>query len=376
MSHDGTDVRKRTAIYERHVRAGGKMVPFAGWEMPVQYSSIIEEHRAVRERAGLFDVSHMGEFILQGERREAEVDRITTARISDREPGEVQYALLLNDRGGIVDDILVYKMPDSVILVVNAANLEKDLAWVKAKCGAGVTVTDGSPRTSQVAVQGPRAREILAKIAGAEATGLPYYRAVWTEVLGVHALVSRTGYTGELGFEIYVPWDDGPEIWDALLEAGADEGLVPVGLGARDSLRLEMRYCLYGNDIDDDTSPAEAGLGWTIRKKESDYVGREAYLRVKKEGPRRKLLGFRLGPKDIPRPHYPIVRGGEEVGAVTSGGFSPTLGVGVALGYVDTAVAGEKDGFAVRIRGREAPAGRVSGSFVPSSVKDEGEEQQ
>ncbi|MFH1278710.1 MAG: glycine cleavage system aminomethyltransferase GcvT [Candidatus Eisenbacteria bacterium] len=374
MSPDETKRPLRTALYECHLAAGGKMVPFAGWEMPVHYSSILEEHRAVRERAGLFDVSHMGEFVFRGERREAEVDRITTARISDREPGEVQYALLLNDRGGIVDDILVYKMPDSVILVVNAANREKDLAWVKGKCGGGVTVEDGSARTSQIAVQGPRSREILAKITGADATGLPYYRALWTEVLGVHALVSRTGYTGELGFEIYMPWDEGPKIWDALLEAGADEGLVPIGLGARDSLRLEMRYCLYGNDIGEDTSPVEAGLGWTVRKKDGDFVGREAYLAAKANGAARKIVGFRLGPRDIPRPGYPVIHEGREAGTVTSGGFSPTLERGIALAYVDAAVSNEKEGFSIRIRNREAAAVRVAGSFVPSSVKDEGEE--
>jgi aminomethyltransferase len=350
------------------------MVPFAGWEMPVQYSSIIDEHTAVRERVGLFDVSHMGEIYLRGPRREEEADRLTTARISDKEAGEVQYAALLNDSGGFVDDVLVYKLPEEVLLVVNASNREKDYEWIASHAANGVSVADESLATSQVAVQGKEARRVLARIADPAAVRLPYYRALRARVAGVEAIVSRTGYTGELGFEVYAPWDAGPRVWDALLDAGKGEGIVPVGLGARDSLRLEMRYCLYGHDIDDTTTPYEAGIGWVVRKKEGAFIGKDALAAARKAGPKRKLIGFVLGPRDIPRPGFPIVRGGEEVGTVTSGGFSPTLQRGIALGYVDAAAAGEADGFSVRIRGRDAAAVRQNGSFVPSSVKEEGED--
>ncbi|MFH1679143.1 MAG: glycine cleavage system aminomethyltransferase GcvT [Candidatus Eisenbacteria bacterium] len=366
----------RTALYERHRRAGGRMIPFAGWEMPVQYASIVEEHRAVRERAGLFDVSHMGEIFLTGPRREEEADRLTTARISDREPGEVQYAVLLNERAGIVDDVLVYKLEDEVMLVVNAANREKDLRWILDRCAGRAAVSDRSLATSQVAVQGKRARTIFARVADEPLLRLPYYRAAQGRVAGVEAIVSRTGYTGELGYEVYVPWEEGPRVWDALLEAGRGEGIAPVGLAARDSLRLEMRYCLYGNDIDEETTPYEAGIGWVVRKKETGFVGEEALAAARQNGARRKLIGLRLGPRDIPRAGYPIVRAGRKIGAVTSGGFSPTLRAGIALGYVDASAADEESGFAVRIRGREVEALRQKGPFVPSSVKEEGEESQ
>jgi aminomethyltransferase len=352
------------------------MVPFAGWEMPVLYTSILDEHEAVRRRVGIFDVSHMGEVFLRGAGRALEADRLTTSRIADREDGEVHYALLLNDAAGIIDDVLVYRLEDEVLLVVNASNREKDFRWIASRCGNGATASDDSMRTSQIALQGPRARDVLAKVADDALLSLPYYRAARGKVAGVESIVSRTGYTGELGFEVYAPWDEGPRIWDALLDAGRDTGIAPVGLGARDSLRLEMRYCLYGNDIDEGTNPYEAGLGWVVRKKEHDYVGKEALAAARKAGTRRKLLGFRLGPRDIPRPGFPILHAGNVVGAVTSGGFSPTLRHGIALGYVDAAAAGEAEGFAIRIRGKEVPASLQAGSFVPSSVKEEGEDSQ
>ncbi|RPJ47502.1 MAG: glycine cleavage system aminomethyltransferase GcvT [Candidatus Latescibacterota bacterium] len=373
MSDEKAAVR-RTALHDRHVRAGGKMVPFAGWEMPVQYTSIIEEHTAVRERVGLFDVSHMGEIHLTGPRRVEEAERLTTARIADKEIGEVQYAILPTEEGGIVDDILVYKLEDLVLLVVNASNREKDFRWIASRIGSGAAAVDASQGMSQIAIQGKRARDVLGRVAGPEATSLGYYKAIRARVAGVESIVSRTGYTGELGFEVYAPWDAGPRIWDALMEAGRGDGIVPVGLGARDSLRLEMRYCLYGNDIDESTNPYEAGIGWVVRKKDAPFVGKEALAAVRKAGLRRKLVGFRLGARDIPRHGYAILSGGEEVGSVTSGGFSPTLRAGIALGYVAAAAAGEADGFSIRIRGRETLASRQDGSFVPSSVKDEGED--
>lgn len=357
-----------------HREAGAKMVGFAGWEMPIQYGSILEEHNAVRERVGLFDVSHMGEIILTGPDREKAVDRITTARIRGTEKGEVQYALLMNEQGGIVDDILVYNLPDSVLLVVNGANMEKDLKWVKLQVGNEADVKDDSLATSQIAVQGPKSREVLLKVMDRSLVDLSYYRAARGSVAGVDSLVSRTGYTGERGHEVYCKWDEGPRIWKALMEAGEEYGIVPIGLGARDSLRMEMRYCLYGNDISDTTSPLDAGLRWVIRKKEENWVGRKAYEAARAKGAQRKLLGFTLGPRDLPRRNYPILVNGEPAGSVTSGGFSPTLKKGIALGYVKADLAGAKDGYTIQIRNRQAEAVRVKGSFVPSSVKDKGEE--
>ncbi|MBN1826338.1 MAG: glycine cleavage system aminomethyltransferase GcvT [Candidatus Eisenbacteria bacterium] len=376
MSLDSEQQMYRTALYDRHAAAGAKMVPFAGWEMPIQYASILEEHTAVREKAGLFDVSHMGEVILSGPDRERVADRITTARIEGTEKGEVQYALLMNEQGGIVDDILVYNLPEAVLLVVNGANWKKDLDWIRRQAGNDAEVRDDSLATSQVALQGPRSTEILGKVADRSLFRLPYYRAARGKVAGVDALVSRTGYTGERGYEVYVKWDDGPAVWDALLEAGRDAGIRPIGLGARDSLRMEMRYCLYGNDISDTTSPLDAGLRWVVRAKEGDWIGRRAWEAALAAGPKRKLLAFRLGPRDLPRHGYPILREGKTVGTVTSGGFSPTLKTGIALGYVDAAAAKAKDGFTIEIRNREAEAIPVKGSFVPSSVKDDEEEGQ
>ncbi len=374
MSHNGATEIRRTALYEQHRAAGGRLVPFAGWEMPIQYHSMIEEHKAVRERAGLFDVSHMGEIVLSGPDREKTVDWLTTSHVEGKGPGEVQYALLLKEDGGIIDDVLVYVQTDTVLIVVNAANHDKDLAWIESRCQGKAVVRDESYATTQIALQGPKSRKILAKVAGEEAVRLGYYRSVPSKVAGSDALVSRTGYTGELGYEIYLHWEDGPNVWDALMDAGRDAGISPVGLGARDSLRLEMRYHLYGNDITEETNPVEAGLGWVVRKKETDYVGREAVLAARRDGVGRKLLGFRLGPREIPRPGYPILHAGRTVGSVTSGGFSPTLGAGIALGYVERGAAKEKDGFAVSIRNREKAADLVKGPFVPSSVKEEGED--
>ena len=363
-----------TALLERHRSAGGKIVPFAGWEMPIQYTSIVEEHLAVRTRAGIFDVSHMGEIEFRGSDRIAEVNRITTAGIKEDEPGTVQYALLLNERGGIIDDILVYVLDDSVILVVNAANRSKDFEWLKGEARGDVEVVDRSMETSQIAVQGPASKDILESICGDEIADLQYYRSVIAEVAGVRSVVSRTGYTGEFGYEIYAPWEDGVAVWDACMEAGARHGLVPVGLAARDSLRMEMAYSLYGNEISEEINPVEAGLTWVVRGKKCDWIGKEMYKTVKKEGPDKRLLGFRLGPRAIPRPGYAILHGEERVGAITSGGFSPSCGSGIGLGYVRADRAGEDSGFVVQIRKRAAEAKLLRGSFVASSVKGDEEE--
>ncbi len=366
----------RSPLHELHIEAGGKIVPFAGWRMPVQYTSIIEECKTVRSRVGLFDVSHMGEIEITGPDRFVEVDRIMTAKVTGKSNGVVQYALLLNDEGGIIDDILVYIRPGSILLVVNAANKDKDFAWISSRVRGDARVTDRSSEIAQIAVQGPRSRDVIRSVVGNRAAALDYYRSLEGKAAGHGAVISRTGYTGELGWEIYCGWDQSPAIWRALLEAGAEHDVRPIGLGARDSLRMEMAYCLYGNDIDENTSPVEAGLRWLVRAKKDDYIGKEPYLAAKREGPKRRLIGLRLGPREIPRPGYTILHGGEEVGTVTSGGFSPTCGTGIALGYVRADRADGDEDFSIAIRRRRADAEIVRGSFVPSSVKGGGEEMQ
>ncbi|NNE07792.1 MAG: glycine cleavage system aminomethyltransferase GcvT, partial [Gemmatimonadetes bacterium] len=318
---------RRTALWDEHRRAGAKLVPFAGWEMPIQYSSIRDEHRAVRERVGLFDVSHMGEFLITGPDRVRETDRITTAKIEGKEPGFVQYAVFMNESAGIIDDILVYVLEDAVLLVVNAANRAKDFAWVRSVIEGDASVEDISDAMTQIAVQGPRSRDLMTKLFG-DSASLPYYRSRMLRHEGEDVIVSRTGYTGEYGYEIYAPWDQGPGIWRSLLREGAEHGVLPIGLGARDSLRMEMGYCLYGNDIDETTNPVEAGLVWVVKPKKSDYIGKEAYLHYKKNGAGRALTGFRLSAREIPRRGYEILHAGEPVGVITSGGFSPSCEVG------------------------------------------------
>lgn len=364
---------RRTALWAEHRKSGAKLVPFAGWEMPIQYSSIRDEHKAVRERVGLFDVSHMGEFLITGPDRVRETDRITTAKITGKEPGFVQYAVFMNEEAGIIDDILVYVLEDAILLVVNAANRAKDFAWVESVIEGEAAVTDVSDTWTQIAVQGPRSRELMIKLFG-ESASLPYYRSCVHRYDGQDVIVSRTGYTGEYGYEIYSPWEQGPAIWSRLMKEGTNYGVLPIGLGARDSLRMEMGYCLYGNDIDETTNPVEAGLVWVVKPKKTEYIGKEAYLHYKKNGAERSLLGFRLSARKIPRRGYEILHSGERVGLITSGGFSPSREVGIGLGYVRADVAKESGGFTVAIRNKQAEAKPVTGSFVPSSVKDEGED--
>ncbi len=365
---------QRTPLWARHREAGGKIVPFAGWEMPIRYTSILEEHEAVRSAARLFDVSHMGDIILTGADAIPETERITTARLSGKSAGFIQYALLLNEEAGILDDILVYLLDGRVMLVVNAVNRAKDLEWIRAHADGDVDVTDSSGEISQIAVQGRASEMILSRLAGDGFVDPGYYRSTKATIAGMETIVSRTGYTGEFGYEIYAPWDGAVAIWDACLAAGAGTGLKPVGLGARDSLRLEMAYCLYGKDIDETVNPVEAKLTWTVRGKKEEWIGKEAYREVKEKGTDRLLTGFLLGKKEIPRHGFDILHEGARVGVITSGGYSPTCRAGIALGYVNTAVATASEGFEVNIRGRRAPATPVRGSFVPSSVKGDEED--
>ncbi|MET0851684.1 MAG: glycine cleavage system aminomethyltransferase GcvT [Candidatus Rokuibacteriota bacterium] len=361
---------KRTPLHDAHVAAGAKMVPFGGWEMPVQYRGIIEEHRAVRGAVGLFDISHMGEFEVEGPGALAAVQRLTTNDASTLEVGQVQYSVLCHDDGGIVDDLTVYRLAaDRFMLVVNAANIDGDWAWVTARGAGDARWRDVSVETALLAVQGPRAERVVGGLADVDVAAVRYYHFARGRVAGVPAVCSRTGYTGEDGFELYVPAGDAPALWRALLTAGRDAGIQPIGLGARDTLRLEMKFALYGNDIDRTTNPLEAGLGWVVKPAKGEFVGRPAIEAARAAGLGRKLVGFEMTDRAVPRHGYPILAGGGPAGRVTSGSFSPSLERSIGMGYVKTERAAIGAALEVEIRGQAHPARVVKTPFHPSKAK-------
>jgi aminomethyltransferase len=349
-------VEKKTALYDEHVAAGGRMVPFAGYLMPIQYTGIIEEHRAVREAAGLFDLSHMGEFRMTGSDAVTAIDRLVTNDIAGLEIGQIRYTPMCYPNGGIVDDLLVYRADDHLMLVVNAANIEKDLNWVCDHVTGDVRVENISDDTALIAIQGPLAQQLLAEQTDLDLAAIGYYRFTTGTVAGVHALVSRTGYTGEDGFELYLDPADAAGVWRSLRTAGRERGLRPIGLGARDTLRLEAGLMLYGNDIDETTNPLEAGLGWTVKFTDEPFVGRDVLERQKADGLSRRMVAFDMQDRAIPRQHYPVLVGQEQVGEVTSGTFSPTFGHGIGLAYVRSDVAKAGTDVSVEVRGDAHPA--------------------
>lgn len=346
---------KKTALTEVHSALGAKMVEFAGYQMPIQYSNLIQEHLAVRSAAGMFDVSHMGEFLVEGEGALPLLQWITSNDVSKLTPGKIQYSCFPNETGGIVDDLLVYCLAENrYMLVVNASNMEKDWNWISRwneKFGA--RLTDISDETSLLAVQGPAATAILQKLTDINLSDIPYYNFATGKFAGVDdVILSCTGYTGAGGFEVYIPNAVAETCWKAILDAGAAEGLVPVGLGARDTLRLEMGFCLYGNDINDTTSPIEAGLGW-ITKFSKDFINKAALLSHKENGISRKLVGFELLDRGIPRQHYEIkTANGDVTGEVTSGTQSPSLNKAIGMGYVETAYSTPGSEIYIDIRGK------------------------
>ena len=352
------DALKRTPLHGEHVSLGGKIVPFAGYEMPVQYpTGITAEHRAVREAAGLFDVSHMGEFVVTGPQALELIQRITVNDASKVEVGQAQYSAMCMDHGGIVDDLIVYRFADHWMLVVNASNMVKDLAWVRQHAqGMDVDVEDRSDKTALLALQGPAAREILRPLADIDVDDVRYYRFMEGAVDGVPAVISGTGYTGEDGFELYVDADHAVPLWRAILEAGEGDGLIPAGLGARDSLRLEVGYPLYGNDLDDQHTPLESGLAWITKLDKGDFVGRDAIAKQKEAGVPRRLVGLRLTEKGFPRPGYAVQSDGTDVGVVTSGTVSPSLGYGVALAFVPPDLSKADTQLQVDVRGKAVQA--------------------
>ena len=332
---------KRTPLYTAHTQLNARMMPFGGYDMPVQYTSIVAEHLAVRSAAGLFDVSHMGEFFVEGPEAFDFLQHLVSNDISKLYDGKALYTVMCNTSGGIVDDLLVYRFNEQkYMLVVNASNIKKDWKWIQSVCNHDVTLSNHSEDIALLAIQGPASHGILQKLTDIPLSEIKYYHFVEASPSSFmnmdRVLLSHTGYTGEPGFEIYCKTVDAKTIWDALLEAGAPEGLLPAGLGARDTLRLEAGYCLYGNDLTDDTSPYAAGLGWITKPDKGEFVGRDALLRIKANSPEKKLIGFIIEEKGIARSGYPILdHAGNEIGTVTSGSQSPVLKRGIGLGYVN-----------------------------------------
>ena len=329
---------KTTALTDVHISLGAKMVPFAGYNMPVQYTNLNQEHLQVRNSVGVFDVSHMGEFYLKGEKALDLLQKVTSNDVSKLTDGKVQYSCLPNNTGGIVDDLLVYRYAaDEYYLVVNASNIEKDWNWISSHNNYGVEMQNISDQYSLLAVQGPNALKTIQKLTTADLSAMEYYSFTMGTVAGIeNVIISNTGYTGAGGFELYVKNEDAHKLWNALFEAGKEFGIAPCGLGCRDTLRLEMGFCLYGNDIDDTTSPIEAGLGW-ITKFTKDFISSDYHKRLKEEGVKRKLVGFEMIDRGIPRQHYPIQdAAGNTIGEVTSGTQSPSLNKAIGMGYVKT----------------------------------------
>ena len=357
---------KNTALTDHHIALGAKMVPFAGFNMPVQYSGINDEHETVRTGVGVFDVSHMGEFILKGEKALDLIQKISSNDASKLYDGKVQYGYIPNETGGIVDDFLTYKIDETTyLLVVNASNIEKDWNWISKYNTFGVEMKDISDETSLFAVQGPKATEALQKLTDIELASMEYYTFAKGVFAGIeNVIVSATGYTGAGGFEIYVANKDAQKVWDAIFEAGKDLGIKPIGLGARDTLRLEMGFCLYGNDIDDTTSPLAAGLGW-VTKFTKDFVNCENLKAQKENGTAQKLVGFEMIERGIPRHDYEIVDvEGNVIGRVTSGTQSPTLKKSIGLGYVNTEFSKAGSEIYISIRNQKVKAEVKKAPFV------------
>ncbi|MCI0405140.1 MAG: glycine cleavage system aminomethyltransferase GcvT [candidate division Zixibacteria bacterium] len=360
---------KKTPLSAVHEAAGGKMVSFAGFYMPVSYRGITEEHRKVRSTVGVFDLSHMGEFRVTGHKVLEFLQKVTTNDVAKLAVWDVQYSLMCYPEGGIVDDLLVYHLPDSHWLVVNAANIEKDFDWLASHKTEGVTLTDESDQTALIAIQGPKAEALMARLTDFDLPRLGYYKAARAKVCGEQILFSRTGYTGEDGFELYTAPERAEFFWRKIMEAGQAFDIEPIGLGARDTLRLEMKYMLYGNDIDASTNPLEAGLGWVVKLTKGDFIGRGPIEKMKKEGHGRKLVCFEMAEKAIPRKGCGVYAAGQKVGEATSGTFSPSLEKGIGLGYVPSALSETGTKLEIDIRGRKGPATVVPAPFYKNGTR-------
>lgn len=361
---------KRTPLAERHEELGARMIDFTGWYMPVQYSGIIDEHKTVREAAGLFDLGHMGQVEVSGPDALAYLQYISTNDVSRLAPGDAQYSMMLDPNGGVIDDIIIYRRPsgEGYFIVINAANHDKDVAWmqeqVSARSDLDVTVTDISDQTGMIALQGPRSPEIVAGLSSVDLTDMKYFTCRDATVAGVPCLAARTGYTGEDGWEFYCPIENVGTLWDALLEAGKPYGIKPIGLGARDTLRLEARMPLYGNEISAEINPLEAGLRWVVKLNKGDFIGRDALVKAREAGIDRTLVGFKMVERGgVPRTHYEVQVDGRTVGFVTSGTTSPSRGENIGLALVTKDVAGVGKPLDIIIRNKPVRAEQVELPF-------------
>ncbi len=361
---------KLTPFHDRHLSEGAKMVDFAGYRMPIQYRSILDEHRQVRQTGGIFDVSHMGEFFVQGEDALHYLNTITVNNVSKLADGQVQYSAMMTPEGGIVDDLLVHRISaEEFMLVVNASNREKDMAWMLKHATDGIQIEDRSDSYAMLALQGREAYQLVLDLSDESLDDLPYYHFRMGSIGGVQLLIARTGYTGERGFELYVKNEDALALWDFLLPEAKDRDVLPVGLGARDSLRLEMKFALYGNDIDDHTSTIEAGLGWiTKAKKKTGFIGLDVVRKHKEEGVSKSLVGFELEGRGIPRHGQTCMINDQEVGTVTSGCKSPILDKAIGLAYLRPPLNEVGSCFEVEMRGKRVPARVVPTPFIELEV--------
>ncbi|MGB8646807.1 MAG: glycine cleavage system aminomethyltransferase GcvT [Anaerolineae bacterium] len=360
---------KRTPLFETHKALGARMVEFGGWEMPVQYSGILEEHRAVRTAAGLFDIDHMGQIKVRGTDALPFLSRLLTADLASLEVNHARYAILCYADGGVVDDTFVYRFEDEWMVVVNASNREKDFAWMDAHRGnLDVTLKDASSEYYMLSFQGPLAEDVLQKLEGFDLAGIQYHQARKVATPDGEGIVARTGYTGEDGFELFVPNALGKHVWDLILEKGKEYGVRPIGLGARDSLRFEAKMALYGHEIDAHTTPLEAGLGWACDLSK-DFCGRDVLLKQKLEGVRKKLVGFEMVDRGVARQGYSIARDGQNVGYVTSGMFAPTLEKNIGLGYVSPELAKVGAAFDIVIRGKPTQARVIKTPFYANRAR-------
>jgi len=354
---------KKTPYYDQHLKSGAKIAEFAGYLMPIQYKSINAEHLRVRKSVGMFDLSHMGEFRVSGKDALDYLQRVTVNDVSSLALYQVQYSCMCYPEGGIVDDLLIYNRGDYYFLVVNAACLDKDFDWLSSHIEGDVKLENLSDQTGLLAIQGPRAEKVMAKLTDFDLSQLAFYWSTESNVVDEKVLLSRTGYTGEDGFEIYHAPELAEKLWNSAYEAGREYDIEPIGLGARDSLRLEMKYMLYGNDIDQTTNPVEAGLSWIVKLDKGDFIGKSAIVKMKAEKPKRRLVAFQLSQKGIPRHGYKIFKDGDRIGEVTSGIFSPSLKVGIGLGYIPRKISKAGNQIDIEIRGKMIPAEVVKPPF-------------
>ncbi len=371
MAHDSSPTLKTTPLLEVHKELNARLVPFAGWNMPIQYSGILQEHLCVRDGVGIFDISHMGEIEFRGKDCKSLLQKLVTNDMDTLTDQSILYTVMCYEDGGVVDDLLVHRYSeDHYFLCVNASNTEKDFQWIADHTeSCEVEVRDVSSETAQLAIQGKHSEELLQKICDVELHDLGYYHFKKGNIHNIDCVIARTGYTGEDGFELYCGSDEAVDLYRGVLEAGREFEIQPAGLGARDTLRLEMGYALYGNEINSDTNPLETGLGWVIKLGKGEFIGKDALIKKKEAGLSRKLVGIRLLDRGVARPHYRIMRKGETLGELTSGTFSPSLNMGIGLCYVSREHSEVGTRLEIEIRGRGVPVEVVKPPFVPSHVK-------